>query len=98
MGLAAISDLVLAVLAAIPDGELSVEHVCWADETDGVIVAVRWVLAGTTARGGVLGDRLPTGRPVFMMGSSHLRLDGSRIVEEWTVFDEVAVAAMAYRG
>ncbi|WP_195908670.1 ester cyclase [Novosphingobium sp. Gsoil 351] len=97
-GLAAISDLTLSVLAAIPDGEMSVNHVCWADETDGVIVAVRWVLTGTSARGGVLGNQLPVGRPVFMMGSSHLRLDGPRIVEEWTVFDEVAVMAMAYRG
>jgi len=97
-GLPAICNLVLAVLAAIPDGQLTVEHVCWAEETDGVIVAVRWVLAGTSARGGVLGHNLPTGRPVFMMGSSHLRLDGPRVVEEWTIFDEIAVMAMAYRG
>ena len=96
-GLPAISNLVIAILASIPDGELSVEHVCWSDETDGVIVAVRWVLAGRSARGGVLGHELPEGRPVFLMGSSHLRLDGPRVVEEWTVFDEVAVLAMAYR-
>lgn len=96
-GMPAISGLILSVLAAIPDGELSVEHVSWADETDGIIVAVRWVLAGHSARGGVLGHALPENRPVFMMGSSHLRLDGPRIVEEWTVFDEVAVMAMAYR-
>ena len=32
-----------------------------------------------------------------MMGSSHLRLNGPLVVEEWTVFDEVAVLAMAYR-
>ena len=96
-GLPAISNLVIAILASIPDGELSVEHVCWSDETDGVIVAVRWVLAGRSARGGVLGHELPEGRPVFLMGSSHLRLDGPRVVEEWTVFDEVTVLAMAYR-
>jgi len=97
-GLPAISQLFLSILAAIPDGELIIEHVCWADETDGVVVAVRWVLAGTSARGGILGHDLPTGRSIVMMGSSHLRLDGPRIVEEWTVFDEVAVMAMAYRG
>ena len=97
-GLPAISDLTVAILASIPDGVLTVQHVCWSDETDGVIVAVRWVLAGSSAQGGILGHSLPVGRPVFMMGSSHLRLSGSRIVEEWTVFDEVAVMAMAYRG
>ena len=96
-GLPAISDLALGILAAIPDGVFTVEHVCWSDETDGVIVAVRWVLTGTSARGGLLGDQLPVGRPVFMMGSSHLRLAASLIVEEWTVFDEVAVLAQAYR-
>lgn len=97
-GLPAVSDLFLRILASIPDGEMLVEHVCWSDETDGIIVAIRWNLVGTSAPGGLLGDRIPRGRPVFMMGISHFRLSGSRIVEEWTVFDEVAVMAMAYRG
>ena len=88
--------LVLHVLAAIPDGVMRVENVCWSDETDGVIVAVRWVLEGTTAPGGVLGE-CPSGKPVFMMGMSHLRLSGGRIVEEWMLFDEVGVLAQAYR-
>jgi len=96
-GLPALSVLFLQILASIPDGTMSVEHVSWAEETDGVIVAVRWVLAGSSARGGVLGYQLPEGRPVFMMGSTHLRLTGSHIVEEWTVFDEIATMAMAYR-
>lgn len=97
-GLPAISNLVLGILAAIGDGALTVEHVCWSDETDGLIVAVRWVLAGSSARGGILGEEIPVGRPVFMMGVSHFRLRGMWIVEEWTVFDEIGVMAMAYRG
>ena len=96
-GLPALSGLLLSILAAMPDGILMVKNVCWSNETDGVIVAVRWVLAGSSSRGGILGDALPEGRPVFMMGSSHLRLGGSHIVEEWTVFDEIAVMAMAWR-
>lgn len=88
--------LVLHVLAAIPDGMMRVEHVSWSDETDGIIVAVRWVLEGTTAPGGVLGE-CPAGRPVFMMGMSHLRLVGGRIAEEWMIFDEIGVLAQAYR-
>ena len=31
-----------------------------------------------------------------MMGMTHLRFDGPKIVEEWTVFDEVGVLAFAY--
>ena len=88
--------LVLHVLAAIPDGVMRVEHVCWSEETDGVIVAVRWVLEGATAPGGVLGE-CPAGRPVFMMGMTHLRLDGGKVVEEWMLFDEIGVLAQAYR-
>lgn len=96
-GLPALSGLFLQILASIPDGTMSVEHVSWAEENDGVIVAVRWVLAGSSARGGVLGHALPEGRPIFMMGSTHLRLTGAQVVEEWTVFDEIATMAMAYR-
>ena len=97
VGTRALADLILSLLASIPDGIVRVQHVCWTAEADGVIVAVRWILQGNTARGGLLGDKLPVGRPVYMMGSSHFRLEGASIVEEWTVFDEVAVLAMAYR-
>ena len=96
-GLAAIGMLAIEILASIPDGTMQIEHVCWSDESDGVIVAVRWVLVGSSARGGILGRHLPVGRPVYMMGISHFRLAGPLIVEEWTVFDEIAVMAMAYR-
>ena len=97
-GLRNLSALILSVMAAIPDGVMRVDHVCWSDETDGVILAVRWTLAGSTAKGGVLGDEVPAGRAVEMMGVSHLRLDGPRIVEEWAVFDEIGVLAQAYAG
>ena len=96
-GLTALATLIVQLLASIPDGKLDVGHVCWSEESDGVIVAVRWTLSGSSARGGLLGNQWPVGRQVFMMGSSHLRLDGPLVVEEWTVFDEVAVLAMAYR-
>lgn len=96
-GLNALSTLIVQILASIPDGKLEIGHVCWSEETDGVIVAVRWTLSGSSAHGGLLGNKWPAGRQVFMMGSSHLRLDGPLVIEEWTVFDEVAVLAMAYR-
>ena len=88
--------LVLHVLCAIPDGVMRVENVCWSEEADGFIVAVRWVLEGRSAPGGVLGE-CPPGKPVFMMGMSHLRLAEGRIKEEWMLFDELGVLAQAYR-
>ena len=95
-GLRNLSSLLIHIMASMPDAVMRVEHVCHSEETDGVILAVRWVLEGTTRAGGVLGDA-PEGRPVFMMGVSHLRFGSDRIVEEWMIFDEVGVLAQAYR-
>ena len=75
---------------------MRVDNVCWSEEADGVIVAVRWVLEGRSAPGGVLGE-CPPGKAVFMMGMSHLRLAEGKIVEEWMLFDEIGVLAQTYR-
>ena len=91
-----LSSLIIGLLASIPDAILRVENVCWSDETDGIIVAVRWTLEGTSRSGGLLGD-VPAGRPVSVMGMSHMRFAGPVVVEEWTIFDEVATIAQAYR-
>ena len=91
-----LSSLIIGLLASIPDAMLRVENVCWSDETDGIIVAVRWTLEGTSRSGGLLGD-VPAGRPVSVMGMSHMRFAGPVVVEEWTIFDEVAIIAQAYR-
>lgn len=95
-GVRNIGALYLHLQAAMPDGVMRVEHVCHSEENDGVIVAVRWVYEGTTAPGGVLGE-CPAGRPVFMMGVSHMRFAGDRVVEEWMVFDELGILVQAYR-
>ena len=92
-----LSALVISMLASLPDATMRVEHVSWSDETDGIIVAARWVLEGTTRPGGMFGE-VPAGRSVAVMGMSHMRFAGAVIVEEWTIFDEVAVLIQAYRG
>jgi predicted ester cyclase len=95
-GIRSIGSLLIHVQAAIPDGVMRVDHVCWSEESDGIILAIRWSYEGTTAPGGALGE-CPTGKPVFMMGVTHARLAGDRIAEEWTIFDELGVLAQAYR-
>jgi hypothetical protein len=92
----AISDLIIGLLASLPDAATRVEHVCWSEETDGVILAVRWIIEGTTSAGGMLGD-VPVGKPIAIRGSSHLRFGGGYVVEEWTVFDELDALTQAYR-
>ena len=95
-GLRNVSALIISMLTSIPDAALRVDHVCWSEERDGVIVAARWVLEGTTRAGGLLGE-VPSGHAVSMMGISHFRFYGEKIVEEWTLFDEVAMLVQVYR-
>ncbi len=91
-----IGRLFIHVQAAMPDALMHVENICLAQENDGVIVAVRWLLTGTSKAGGVLGD-CPEGASLAMMGISHLRIGTTgAIVEEWMIFDEVGVLAQAY--
>ena len=95
-GLGELSSLIVSIMAGLPDGAARVDHICWSEETDGVIVAVRWVIVGHTRPGGFLGEA-PAGQAVEMMICSHLRFGSGKIVEEWTVFDEIGVLAQAYR-
>lgn len=85
---------VIRILAAIPDGEMTVEHYCDVDETDGPIAALRWTFNGTHTGDGMFGP--PSGRPVQIMGISHFRFEGELIAEEWTLFDEIAVLRQIY--
>jgi predicted ester cyclase len=89
--------LLLSLMASMPDATVRLEHTCRSEEADGVIVAVRWVLEGTTKAGGLLGE-VPGNQQVSMPGISHFRFVGGKIAEEWTLFDEIACLVQAYRG
>lgn len=89
--------MIIHLLASVPDSVIRVDHVAWSDESDGVIVAVRWMLEGRSRTGGSLGD-VPSGLPISVLGSTHMRFGSGLIVEEWTVFDEVGTLVQAYRG
>jgi hypothetical protein len=91
-----ISDLIISFLTSLPDAMTRVEYVSWSEETDGVILAVRWLTEGTTKRGGMLGD-VPEGKTIMVRGCSHFRFGGGHVVEEWTVFDELDALVQAYR-
>ena len=95
-GLRNVTALILQLLASLPTGTIRVEHVSWAEESDGTIVAARWTLEGWTRPGGMLGN-VPAGRPAAIMGSTHFRFVNHSIVEEWTVFDEIGTLVQIYR-
>jgi SnoaL-like polyketide cyclase len=54
-----------------------------------IAVALRWTLAGKHGGNGVWGSA--SGRDLLVMAVSHYRLRGGLIVEDTTVFDELAV-------
>lgn len=88
-GVAGVTWATIAMLAALPDGVMSFDHYCYSDETDGTIAAVRWTLNGTHLGNGQFGP--PSGKPVTILGMSHFRFRKGKIVQEWTVWDEIAV-------
>lgn len=54
-----------------------------------VAVAIRWSLAGTHKGAGVWGE--PSGRDLWFLAVSHYRIRGGLVVEDVTIFDEVAM-------
>ena len=56
---------------------------------DDVAVALRWALVGTHRGTGLWG--MPTGHDILISAVSHYRLRGGSIIEDVTVFDELAV-------
>jgi predicted ester cyclase len=69
---------------------ITVDHVAVQPVDDEAIkVAVRWTAAGRHV-GNYLGVAA-TGRPVFLLGETHWRIECGRIAIEWTVFDGLGV-------
>ena len=77
---------------ALSGCNVSIDHVARQPvDGAGLRIAVRWCAAGAHT-GDYLG--IPaTGRPVFVLGSTHWRIVGERIAMEWTVFDQLGVMA-----
>ena len=81
---------VIAFLAMMSNAGMILQRVCSVpDGRDGRKVAVRWTLEGHHDGPGRLGD--PTGKRLSLMGMTHAHVRGGRIVEEWSMFDEVSL-------
>lgn len=89
-GRAAVTHQTLALVAMIPDCAYMPQHICSTPcEEGGEKVAVRWVMEGHHLGYGSLGA--PTRHRLFVMGMSHYHIKEGRIVDEWTVTDELAL-------
>ena len=75
---------------ALPNAKFRIEHVAdipyLGEARD---ISVRWSLAGHHTGAGLYGK--PSGAPVYILGITHWRVINSRIREEVTVWDDVAV-------
>jgi len=89
-GRAAIGEHYSALRRAIDVSGISVDHVCMQPaDSEGLHVAVRWTATGTH-----VGDYLglsATDRPVYLLGSTHWRIENDKVAGEWTVFDGLGV-------
>jgi predicted ester cyclase len=89
-GLAQVINQAIAFIAMIPDGTWTTQHVCSVPCNEGgVKVAVRWTLEGHHTGYGLLGA--PTGKPLYVLGMSHFHVVDGRVVEEWMLYDELAL-------
>ena len=96
-GHAAISDHYENWRRTFPDARLTVDHVCSQPfDHNGHHVAVRWSVAGRQE--GPIGEMKASGNPAYLVGATHWRILDGRIVNEWTVFDEVALMAQLMDG
>ena len=94
-GLEKITRFYIELLGSIPDAKISVDYSCSNSMLEGEYVAARWVIAGTHSGGALWGA--PTGTPLLILGESQYRIVDGKVMEEWLVFDELAVMTQIER-
>lgn len=89
-GRAAVLNRTLQLIATMPDCAYIPQHICSvASEEGGEKIAVRWVIEGHHLGHAMMGP--PTGHRIFLLGISHYHIIDNRVVEQWDVFDELAM-------
>jgi predicted ester cyclase len=89
-GRAAVLNRTLQLVATMPDCSYVPQHICsQPSDEGGEKIAVRWIMDGRHLGYGMLGA--PTGHRIFLMGVSHYHIINGRVVEQWDVYDEMAM-------
>ncbi len=95
-GTTEIARFYMDVLSCLPDARVAVDYTCKNSMLDdATYVAARWALAGNHTGGTLWGPA--TGAPVFILGESQYKVVAGKVVEEWLVFDELAVLTQVAR-
>ncbi len=96
-GIHAVLTQTMRLIAMIPDAVFIPQHICSLDSVEGgKKIAVRWIIDGHHLGHGSLGA--PTGHRLFVMGMSHFHVVDGKIVEDWTVYDELAMLTQVKLG
>jgi predicted ester cyclase len=81
---------VMAFIVAFPNAKLNIDQFYYlGNEREGYRTATRWTLLGTHEGPSVYGT--PTGKPIQIMGITHHFVKDEKFIQEWTVFDELAL-------
>ena len=83
------------LLDGLTDTRGSLDHLCVSfGQKNDLDLAIRWTVRGTHVGGGFgcEGD----GAELLILGMSHWRLGKNGIVEDWTVFDQLAIMRQIY--
>jgi predicted ester cyclase len=96
-GQAAVLQQTLRLIGTLPDCAYLPLHICSQPcDEGGEKIAVRWILEGHHLGHALLGA--PTGHRVFVQGMTHFHVVDGRVVEEWAVYDELAMLAQVKLG
>ncbi len=74
-----------ALIGSFGFARVHIQHIAAVDD----MIAVRWELAGTHDGGALYGPA--TGQPIYIIAVTHWRIAHGVIVDEVTIFDEVAL-------
>lgn len=83
----------LGLVGSIPDAAYLPQHICSTPcDEGGIKVAVRWLIEGHHLGYGILTELgSPSGQRVQVMGMTHYHYKNGLIVDEWNVYDEMAM-------
>ena len=83
------------LLASLTDTRGTLDHHCASrGDNNELDLAIRWTVRGMHVDGGF--DCPGDGAELLILGISHWRLDKKGIVEDWTVFDQLAIMRQIY--
>ena len=86
-GVAGLKSYILSFIAMFPDLATQVDEVYWmGNETEGLLVSLRWSAVGTHLGFGTYGA--PSGRQCRIWGIDQYRFIGRRVHEHWQMFNE----------